>query len=179
MSNQIVFIPGLGDDNSVEMQKKLIKRWNKKGRDLTIFYPKWHTNETYKDKYARLLATLPKDKFTVVGASAGTSLALTLLGNMPDRVVDVRLIAGKFRNPQYIGQNYQKRAPAFLESVQTSQKVLNNLKQAQLSKITSYRSIFDGVIRTSEMNIKGAKNVLIPIVGHVPSIVVALISIRI
>lgn len=175
----IIFIPGLGDDSSVELQKKLIKRWNKKGRKLTIFYPRWHTDEPYSDKYKRLLSSIGTDKYTVVAASAGTSLAITLLKDIPEQIEEVKLIAGKFRSAKKIGPNYRKRAVALYDAVSASEQALGLLDASQKAKITSYRSIFDGVIPTSEMKIKGANNKLMPIIGHVPSIAYKLLTLKI
>lgn len=175
----ILFIPGLGDDNSVDLQKKLIKRWNKNGGELTVFYPKWHTDESYDDKYKRLLTTFGPNKFTVVAASAGTSLAITLLKDKPEHIESLKLIAGKFRSADKIGPNYRKRAVALYDAVLASEQALGHLDASQKAKITSYRSIFDGVIPTSEMKIKGANNKLMPIIGHVPSIAYKLLTLKI
>ena len=169
----------MGDDNSVDLQKKLIKRWNKNGKKLIAFYPKWHTDESYADKYKRLLNSLGSEKYTVVAASAGTSLAITLLKDKPEQIESVKLISGKFRSASKIGPNYRKRAIALYDSVLASETTLGLLDASQRAKITSYRSIFDGVIPTSEMKIKGAKNKLMPIVGHVPSIAYKLLTLKI
>jgi predicted alpha/beta hydrolase family esterase len=176
----VIYIPGLGDDKLVHLQKRVIHRWNNKNIQTAFFEPHWHTPEPYAKKFARLLAFLaaqPHADVIAVGSSAGASLALSLFAGNQGRVEQARLVSGKFRNPQLIGPKYQQRAPALIEAVAASQTALHQLNEDEIINIHSYRPLFDEVIHVSEMKIPGAQNSLMPMIGHSPGIALGLLTI--
>jgi len=163
----ILVIPGLGDDSSQAKVLRITDRWKGKVPEVLFFDPKWHTEEPYKIKYGRL-KDLTKDKEieAVIGISAGASLTVSYFAENRE-MEKVFLVAGKFHYSQRIGPSFQKRASQLKPAVEASEKALASFSREDLSKIYSYRGLFDGVIKTSEMKIDGANNKLVFLVIHV------------
>jgi len=163
----ILVIPGLGDDNILAKVRRITDRWKGKVPQVLFFDPKWHSEELYETKLNRLkdLAS-GKQIDAIIGISAGASLAVSLFSENRE-INKVFLVAGKFHFSERIGRSFQKHSPQLKPAVEASEKALASLNIEEVNKIYSYRGLFDGVIKTSEMRIDGANNKLVFLILHV------------
>jgi len=167
LMSYILVLPGLGDKKTQDKVHRITKRWKVQVPEVLFFDPKWHSEEPYEVKFRRLQDfAKTKDIEAVIGISAGASLAVNHFADNK-QVRKVFLVAGKFHYSERIGKSFQERAPQLKPAVEASEMALDQLSQEDLSKIYSYRALFDGVIRASEMKIDGANNKLMFLIGHV------------
>jgi pimeloyl-ACP methyl ester carboxylesterase len=144
-----------------------------------VFDSMWDTDESYTAKYSRLMDFCEEielgvdEELTVIGVSAGGSLAIRYLHENPD-VDKAYLVAGKLRGSKSIGENYQKRSPALLESVRISEGLLAT-RNGIGADTTVMRALFDNIVPLNDMLIENARRIRIPIIGHTFSIGLALI----
>lgn len=175
----ILYIPGLGDENTIERQRSVVSKWANGSRRSWFFDPKWHSEEKLKDKKARLDKLFGEinetgEEIQVVASSAGGSLAVILFAKEKKNINLLTLISTKLIKPEKIGEDHRKSTPMLVEAVSECEKLLYNLTESDRSKITTYRPIYDDVIPTKDMKIKGAKNKVVLAAGHAIGITVAL-----
>lgn len=173
---QLLYIPGLGDDTVTQRQFRYIAWWGKLHHaDVTCFDPKWHDIESYTNKWQRLddmLRELPHDELTIIGVSAGGSLAMRALEMYPNtkRVITV---CAKLQGAQSIGTNYRLRAPALHDAVRVSEKIILSGKLPS-QKIVTYRSLYDPIVPLKDSVVPGAKKKRLIVIGHALAIVMYL-----
>jgi len=171
---QYLIIPGLGDGLSA---RKLFRRWSSRTRQVTVFETNWATDEPYHAKYKRLLEAYNKIKsrgpVTLVAISAGGALANRILSENPE-VSRAHIICGAITDKYDESRNFLTRAPAIVDSIAASEKALKNVGRYQ-DKVTTYRPIYDRVVRLDNMLVGGCDKRRIPAIGHGFSILVALL----
>lgn len=176
MPNKLVIIvPGLGDENSLNRIRKLLKFWAKDRRVL-FFDARWSSSEAYDCKQKRLtdlIKSHEKSLLSVVAYSAGGALAVSCTDSK--NINKIILISSKLKRPEGIGPSYQKAAPALKRAVEASGKITAKLSPEQKSKIICLVPIYDGVVAKEDMVIDGTKRKLIPFLGHAGSIGFALL----
>ncbi|MDO8266016.1 MAG: alpha/beta hydrolase, partial [Candidatus Saccharibacteria bacterium] len=100
-TKNILYLPGLGDQNTTERQRKYLSwKLKKSGITLTFFDPKWSSDESYDKKWDRLqdlLNTCNLKQTTAVGVSAGGSLLMRILADYPD-LLNAHSVCGKLQN---------------------------------------------------------------------------------
>jgi pimeloyl-ACP methyl ester carboxylesterase len=177
----ILYIPGLGDNGSLNSQRMMLSLWSTKKGKIHFFDPKWHdADENYDQKYERLvelgsrLKLGENDQLIVIGISAGGSLAVRyVLEN--DSVYSAYLVCAKLTGPSAIGRAYQDRSPALLQSVQHSDRLLSGAVHKNSAKITTLRPLIDGIVPLHDMLVPGSKRVRMLTIGHTVSIVYSLL----
>ncbi len=169
----ILFIPGLGDEESLTLIKKY---WRIKNRNISIFDTKWSEQESGSDKFARLCRYYEKmqDKdLEVICISAGGSLTTQLLAKYPD-ISKATFVSTKVKGSNTIGASFQKRAPGLLESVLASEQALKSVDNFQ-DKVVVYRPLLDGVVPLKDMLVGTSKRKRVLAIGHPMGIGLALI----
>ncbi len=175
----ILYIPGLGSEESLNKQRRLMFFWPDDS-EITIFEPNWASSESAEEKYIRLkefalhLQQKGRDPITLVGVSAGGSLAIRYAYENPN-FYHLYLLSAKIKGSGSIGPAFQKRASALLQSVIISEKLLEK-NSVIASETTSLRPIFDDVVPTKDMVVAGSKKIILPAIGHTFGIVVALLA---
>lgn len=171
---QILYIPGLGDAKPTGW---IVKRWQNSSRKVTIFDTKWSTKETHLQKYTRLKkmyhSISNQGEVQIVAISAGGSLATKLLSEFPE-IKSAKLISCKLKDTTSIGSNFQKLAPALIESVAASERALKSVENYQ-HKITVYRPLIEWLVPLGDMIAGDSKTKRIPAIGHAMGIGIALI----
>lgn len=173
-----VYVPGLGSDESLNIQRSIINRWQSKNKKVLFVNPKWQNgSEDLNSKIQRLLNKIKVEmnsgveKVCLVGSSAGGSMAINLYdklkGNADTYCV---LISSKLLNPQRIGNEYRKLNPFFVESVEKCEKLILVMNNSDKSKILSMIPLYDGVIPLGDMKISGASSKRLFVLGHTISI---------
>ena len=162
--------PGLGDEK-VRGQKFAVRMWRLRGVRGEVLAAHWADDEAWDDKYARLLARVDElmaehKNVAVIGTSAGASAVINIYAARKSQLVGCVVIAGKINNAAAIGERYRRKHPAFVQSVETCEKALQDLSDSDRKRIMSRYAVFDGLIPRRDSYIAGAQNRMVPSVGH-------------
>ncbi len=173
----VVVIPGLG--NEIQKHTWASDRWRKSGIIPHVFDAKWKTEEKgFNQKLDEALELVDVliaagKKVSLIGNSAGSSLAINMLGERRDKIHRVVVNCGRVRTgdwPWFTFDQATASSPSFKESVLGSERVISKLSAVERKKIVTLRPIFDEVVPPFTVLIKGARNEIVPSVEHVLSI---------
>ena len=165
-SNHVIIIPGL--DNKIRLHTWVTNRWRRYGIIPHIFNAKWKIDErgfTEKlDQAIKLVDTLSTSgaRISVVGNSAGSSLALNLFGERKKNIAHVVINCGRVRDgdwPWFTFNQATAKSPSFKESVLMAQVEEKKLTSTDRKKILTLMPMFDEIVPPSTVPIIGAKNV--------------------
>ncbi len=173
----VVIIPGLGN----EIQKHIwaANRWRRSGIIPHVFDTKWKTEEKglkkKLDDVLRLVDSLiiTGKKVSIIGNSAGSSLAINILGERKRKIHRVVVNCGRVRTgnwPWFTFDQATASSPSFRESVLMSERVISELSVAERKRILTLRPLFDEVVPPFTVPIDGATNEITPSVEHVVTI---------
>jgi pimeloyl-ACP methyl ester carboxylesterase len=177
MAYHIIYVPGLGDHNS-RPQKRFLKHWRVYGVKTHFQQVNWHDDEPFESKLKRVLESIDKfagqGQVSLVGVSAGASLALAAYSVRKQQISRVVYICGKLQNPDGVNQSYFQKNPAFQKSVFSAPGNIDNLSNSDKAKMLTFRAFKDTVIPVRDSKIPGVQDKTIPAIGHVFSIFLAL-----
>lgn len=173
----VVIIPGLG--NEIQKHAWASDRWKKSGIIPHVFDAKWKTEENGFNKKLDealelvdvLIAT--GKKVSVIGNSAGSSLAINIFGQRKGKIHRVVVNCGRVRTkdwPWFTFNQATASSPSFRESVLRSEKIISELSVTERKKILTLRPLFDEVVPPWTVPIAGATNEITPSVEHVATI---------
>jgi pimeloyl-ACP methyl ester carboxylesterase len=179
MAHHVIYLPGVGDHKNAPFQIRALKKWNK--FDLVTHFQliRWNNSESYELKLKKVISLLDKlysqnHTISLVGASAGASLAMNVYANRRNKIKAVVLICAKINNPQTLGQKYKTNYPALLDCVKASSQAVKNLKPSDKQKMLTINPLYDGVVARADCNITGVKNKIIIAAIHGISIGLAI-----
>jgi pimeloyl-ACP methyl ester carboxylesterase len=179
MAHYVIYLPGFGDTNNSQVQIRLLNRWRKFGVEPRFQSINWSNNENFESKLARILEDVDelikqKHKVSLVGISAGATMAINTFSARKDNIDKVVFICGKINNPQNVRQYYFQKNPAFKESLEQAAVNLQKLDEKDKSKMLSIHPIYDEVVYVRDAKLAGAKSKTIFSVEHALSIFLAL-----
>lgn len=179
MTHYVIYLPGVGDHRNGDVQKMAIQRWRKFSLDPYFWMMGWSNSESYKNKFNKILKFIDElteqhHKVSLVGVSAGASMAMNIYHARSSKVNAAIFICGKINNPQTLGTNYKSRNPALLQSVSISAKYAKQLSIKDKAKMLTINPIFDGVVDRDDAVITGVRNKIIFSVWHPLSIYLAI-----
>ncbi|HET8991652.1 MAG TPA: hypothetical protein VFN31_01290 [Candidatus Saccharimonadales bacterium] len=176
----IIYIPGLGDVPDPRSQIAIVRSWKRYGVIPETFLMKWTVTEPYETKFNRLLKHID-DLYEagyaigLVGASAGASVVVNAFSARQDKVIGIVLIAGKVNRPGSIGAGLRRNNAALPASVAQTATSLAGLDANKKRLILSRYAFIDNYVRRSDSHIPGAKNVIVPSIGHIFTIATQLL----
>jgi pimeloyl-ACP methyl ester carboxylesterase len=175
MRRVALYIPGLGDhyDNG---RAFLLKGWRLWGIEARLVPINWYGKGSYEDKLILVETALQTAKrqgyaVTLVGESAGASLALNAASKFPGDVEKVIVIAGVNSSKLPISPRYNALAPVFVES---AGRVSQSVEAMDRTKIHTVRGLWDPVVSPRFNDIKSAQNHTIFSIGHFTTIALCL-----
>ncbi|KKP67146.1 MAG: hypothetical protein UR68_C0013G0016 [Candidatus Roizmanbacteria bacterium GW2011_GWA2_35_19] len=176
-SNHVIIIPGLG--NGVAKHEWATNSWKNYGIVPHVFDAKWKVEENgFQEKLKRALKLIDSlagknSKISIVGNSAGSSLALNLYGERKKQINHVVINCGRVRDgdwPWFTYDQATESSPSFRESVIRAQKLEKKLTKNDRKKILTLRPWFDETVPYFTVPIKDARNEIVPSIEHVISI---------
>lgn len=176
-NSHIVYVPGLGD-HKPQLQVNLLNRWQSYGVQVHFIQINWIDDEPFQAKLNRVLDAI--DKFaeqgtvSVVGVSAGASMALAAYTQRKQKISRVVFICGKLQNPRGVNESYFVTNPAFRKSVFTLPASLEALSAQDKAKMKTFHPYIDTVVPVSNSKIADVTDKTIPAIGHVFAIFLAL-----
>lgn len=170
--NHYIYIPGLGGQDTLDRQRRIIDRWPDGTRGALFVDARWHNkDEDFKAKFDRVCYEIKQYKsgktgrFCVIGSSAGASMAVNVFDQL--RLDGLVSIAGKMKHPEAIGTHYRRSSPHFYESVVKSHEIIRGLTAGQKARILTISPLFDEVVVRRDMTIDGVPDIRLWIPGHV------------
>ncbi|HZM64532.1 MAG TPA: hypothetical protein VFB59_05345 [Candidatus Saccharimonadales bacterium] len=177
MTHHVIYVPGLGDYNS-HGQETVPAGWNKYGVVGHYNPMVWNDKEPFAPKFQRLLDKIDRlsaeGPVSLVGASAGASVALLALAKRPKKVAGVVCLAGKIHHPETVRPELYAENPAFREALEQLQEALPEIQSKYAARIMSIHALYDGSVPARDSIIPGAHEKTMPTIGHVISIVLML-----
>ncbi len=166
----LIYVPGLGDQNP-KGQRQLISLWRYWGVEAELFQMNWADQEPWPPKLGRLLKRIDdllasNRNVGLIGASAGAGAVINAYAARKDKVVGCVLIAGKVNRPNTIGSSYRHKNPSFVSSAQDSVLALQSLNADHRQRILSRYALADETVYKPDSRISGAKNQMVPSIGH-------------
>lgn len=174
MAHRILYIPGFGDPHF-----NVIKKWDKHGVEMHMEPINWDDDETFEAKLARVTKKIDEladknRKISLVGVSAGGSMAINAYIKRKELISGVVFICSKLRNAEGVREFWFQKHPAFRKSIFLSQANIERLTAEDKAKMLTLRSLFDRLIPAHDSQIPGVKNRVIPFKFHIPTIFLAL-----
>lgn len=170
-----IYIPGLGDKRKslLFLQRQMLRGWRVYGIRTEIFAVHWTSNTKFSARLKELLERIDKlkengYKVVLVGASAGASTALTAYARRKNTVQCVVSICGQLE-PKVPSPALDVN-PRLRQSLDALGRSLEHLSSADRGRVLTLRPKIDVVVQPKEAVLKGAKNILMPIVGHLAGI---------
>jgi pimeloyl-ACP methyl ester carboxylesterase len=166
----VIYIPGLGDKR-IRGQVLAVRTWKAYAVTSHLFHVRWFDKEPYAEKLDRLITMIDartKEGYSVslVGASAGGSLAINALAQRPRKIHKVVLIAGEINGKLKMSPGTYRHNPSFRESMDVVEESLAELDVKTRQRILSLRAVFDPVVTASDSIIKDAHNKVVATSGH-------------
>lgn len=177
-----IVVPGLGDHKPVFgwFYDGVGKRWSRKGLQTQIFRSQWESDEPYEEKYDRLVKLIDTEQqqgrgVVLVGISAGDSLAMLAMAQMPKPPVALISICGfvRLKESDRHGSPYAKAS--WYRAGDAAEKSLARLNSERKSNILCLIPKTDGVVEPERQYIDGATNITMNVGGHLWGIVAALV----
>jgi hypothetical protein len=178
----IIVLPGLGDHTT--LLELPTRTWRKRYNTTPhIYHVGWNDTSTdYKTKLkkiadkATLLAENKSILLSIIGCSAGSSLAVNLSQYLEQRGIEVeggifancgRLFKGSetgIRTLEFAAKN----SPAFFESVITCGEHLQKMTAAQRKQIMTFHPWrgMDEIVPVETTLVEGATNIEVSCIGH-------------
>lgn len=170
MAHQVIYLPGLSDHKSYPIQVKALEKWRKFDLAPKFQHIGWNNNEPYKAKLAKITQVIDKlpakDVVSLVGVSAGCSMAINVYTQRKSRIGGVVLVCGKISYPQTIKQYRKKQNPALLDSVKASDANAQKLTDKDKQKMLVIQPLFDGVVTKDDGRIAGVRRKTVFAVFH-------------
>ena len=178
MKQHIIYIPGLGDKNDAFRQFALML-WRRPNIAVTHVPMQWQNHdESFEQKMTRLeqaIARYPDRQTTLVGESAGGSVAITALKRFSDRVDWTVTICGMNQGAASVNPRYFSQNPAFKDSMLAVDDTLTKLTHEDRARIFTIYSSGDLTVRPHHTKLKDVRALDIKLPGHLLSIAAVLL----
>ena len=180
--HKIILIPGLGDEATYT--RFGTRWWKTRGLDVVVFPVGWRDGDKhFAPKLQRILKLVDEmvkngDTVSLIGLSAGGSAVLNVFGERKQVIHKVVTIGARNRVGVYRGANsFENRthtSPAFAESIECAETIEKEFNVEDRKKIMTIRPVYDEIVPARTVVIRGAKNVMLPTVEHLNSIISSL-----
>lgn len=173
----LIIVPGLGD--KISLIEQPLRDWPKRGVKPFIHQAPWSQSEESLDlKLKRLVGELDRwndegYSVSLLGISAGSSLVLNAFAQRKKIVNKIISVCGRLRpgnNITYSLYKWDQKSRAFCDSVYFADKNQKAFSESDLQKFTTFNALFDELVPRKTSILPNAKNLTVPMVGHVFSI---------
>lgn len=172
--NQVIIVPGLGD--RTDYIERVTQNWPQRySLEPAVYAFGWYDPaESYDQKQTELKTKIDEltelGQVSIIGISAGGSLAVNVLDRYPDQIACAVNICGlvRIRDKDQSSERFV-RSPLLRKSVEevSTHKILSD-------RIMTLRPLFDGIVATENVPIEGAQNIRMRTALHGFSIMWAL-----
>lgn len=169
MKTTILYVPGLGDSYD-RFRAWGLSWWHVFGPTAKLVPITWYDGKSFQQKYQLVASAIEHEvaagnTVVLIGESAGATLALQ--ASSETGVTRVVTLCGVARPNTPVSRYLRKRAPALSTGVDT-------LPPNYSPQVVSIRAAIDGVVGKKYSIVEGAKVYILPSIGHLLTIVLAL-----
>lgn len=176
--HHVIYIPGIGDSRPWAQDKilRLWKLWNIGAHYSPVY---WDINEPYEDKLAKLTKLVDKlysqdNLVTIVGVSAGASMAMNVFAAQKAKISRAAFICGKLLYPETVQGSYFKKHPAFKESVFAADANFKTMSDEDKAKLLTLYPLADNTVPVEAAKLPGVLAKRLLTIGHIPAIYLAI-----
>lgn len=177
----VIFLQGLGDNKPNRVGLNCLAwLWGKQGLKITVCHIGWADSEPFNLKLDRLIKDIDSlysqhAEVSLVGTSAGASLALNAYSLAQEKIHRLVYISGKLRNPENVNPRYFKKNPAFKQSLYLSEANFQKLTDQDKRKMLYLHALRDTLVPPKLNKPTGIRSRAVLAFGHVVGIFTALI----
>lgn len=175
--HHIIYIPGLNDQSLISrnLVKLLPFFWESQGFHAHVVSPRWEEGARFAPKLKLITDEIDRlvdqgHRVSLVGQSAGGSAALNAFYERRNVVNGVVNATGRLKAGVHVRPSLEwaaRNSPAFKESVLLfEQQNEAKLTAKDRRKIMTMRPIWDEIVPSSTVSVKGATNKIAPILEH-------------
>ena len=174
----ILYLPGLGDHYDIG-RRFLLKCWQLYGVRTQLVPMHWRDGNRFEDKLTRLGKIIEEKhaqgyKVTLIGESAGGSMALHAYAAYGEKLFRVMTVCGKNTQPQDVSPHLYRKNQSFKTSMFLVDEAISSLTKAQRQAFVSVYPFKDGTVPIRETLIPDCQHVRLWSFGHLTSIAFAL-----
>ncbi|MEO6761190.1 MAG: hypothetical protein ABI220_02310 [Candidatus Saccharimonadales bacterium] len=163
IKHAVIYIFGLGDHHSRGQKLAIGLAQPLHNVDIETFQMQWLQKQPYEARFTILLNRIDElsnrgYKVSLIGVSAGASVAVNALAARRRIIHRVVCICGKLRNPDTVHPDVYQKNPAFRESMDKLPISLSKLSQVDLSHILSIKPLADELVPPNDTILVGAKS---------------------
>lgn len=172
--HHIIYIPGLGD-TKIRGQQLAVRLWRTYGVYGHCHPVIWSDDESFDNKLAGVLREIDELNgqghiVSLMGASAGASMALHAYAARKETVSGVVLVCGELADATTINPDYFEKNPAFQDSMERLPKTLQQLTPDDRLRIMSLHPIYDETVPIKDTYLDGARMYTSISFGHAVTI---------
>jgi pimeloyl-ACP methyl ester carboxylesterase len=174
MNHHIIYIPGLGDHYDGG-RRLALRGWEAFGIKAELVPMQWYDGASYEDKFNQVVAAIQRAqldgrKVTVIGESAGGSMAINVAARVPS-IHKLITIGGVASPTMPVAASTLRKSPAFKDSIR---ELDTSLSQLDSGSAIVVRAAFDPIVHRKYSHIDGARDHPLPTVGHLTTIALCL-----
>lgn len=173
----IIYIPGLGDTYDV-VRKIGLKLWRRPGVKVSHMPMRWEDpEETYEQKITRLkvlVDTYPDAQVTLVGESAGGSVAISATRRFKHRVNRTVTVCGMNYGAGNVNPSLYSRNVAFRDAMIGADRTVATLSKDERAMLYTIYSSMDFTVRPKNTLIEGVSSYDLKVFGHMQAILLVL-----
>lgn len=175
---QVIYIPGFGDSRPWG-QPTILKLWRVWGCEVHYSPVNWDNNEPFEQKLTKLLELIDKltssgRTISLVGISAGATMAMNVYAARNNQIHRVVFICGKLLYPETVSESYFKIHPAFRKSVFGADTNFKKLDKADKAKMLSMFALADNTVPVRASKLPGVRWKRILALGHILAFYIAI-----
>ncbi len=180
INHTIILVPGLGDTHPLSrfVLRLATLRWQQAGFKVAIHRVGWRDGGSYAAKLRTLVEHIDQladeGPLSLIGTSAGASLALNSFLERPRSINKVINVCGRLRAGHHYWRSLGRMAQtssAFKTSVETFEKNESELSASDRARILTVRPFFgDELVPQDTAAMPGATNRWIYLPGHMAGI---------
>jgi pimeloyl-ACP methyl ester carboxylesterase len=177
MKHHIIYLPGLSDHKPG--QAWLLQAWRLQGITPHFHYLGWHDqDETFESKLMKVVERIDQIaannvKVSLVGTSAGASMALHAYLARREKIHRLIFLCGKLQHIETVSEDYYQKNPSFRAALGKLPGAIAQLKAVDKAMMLTVRPRRDPVVSVKDMLLPGVKSITLPTSGHGLSIVAA------
>jgi predicted esterase len=178
MAHNVIYITGFGDHRPYA-HDKLIKLWKLWGLKPHYCPVGWDLKVAYEDmvsKVEKMADSLAAkgESLSIVGVSAGASLAMNIYADQPEKFNKAIFISGKLLYPETVQETYFEAHPAFRQSVYDADANFKKMSDKDKIKMMTMYAIADNTVPVRASKLGGVKHKRVLTVGHLPAIYISI-----
>jgi len=177
--HHIIYIPGLGDTKNTPAQRLAVWAWRAYGVYGHCHPVVWSRDEPFEAKLEGVLEEVDEllaagHIVSLIGSSAGASMALHAYQARKKKIAGVVLICGELGDAAGISPTYFEVNPAFKVSIERLPQTLKRLDPEDRQRIMSLHPLYDEVVSVADTQLEGARMYTSISVGHAVTIALTL-----